>query len=267
MSDDSAAAGCTLAVRPGSVAGVRHVAIDNPPLGVLNQAVRHDLGSFFLAVAHHPGVRAVVLGSGPRNFCAGADLREYAQRRDAAVARQHVRNAHRMILALVELDLPTVASIRGACMGGGLELALGCSYRIAARGATLALPEVRRGAWPGTGGTMLLTRQIRPSLAKRLLYTGETLDASTALALGVIDELVDDDALDERTRALAADIAAQPESSIQTMTRLVDRNFRSEFRAHLDYEAECFVQAYQLPAALEGHAAFFEKRPARWREE
>lgn len=254
----------TLSVRHDTASAVLHVAIDNPPLGVLNQVVRRDLGSFFLEANTAARVRCVVFGSGPRSFCAGADLREYAQRFDAAVARVHVDNAHRMILALVEMDVPSIASIRGACMGGGLELALGCSYRIAARGATLALPEVRRGAWPGTGGSVLLARQVAPSLAKRLLFTGETLDAATACKMGLVDEVVDEDALESRTQALAAQIAAQPRTSIQTASRLVDRDFRAQFRAHLQYEAECFVQAYQLPAAREGYEAFFEKRAPHW---
>lgn len=245
---------------------VRHVAIHNPPLGVLNQTVRRELGDFFLRAQADPALRCVVFESGPRSFCAGADLREYALRFDMAVAREHVNNAHRMILALVELDVPTIASIRGACMGGGLELALGCSYRIAARGAMLALPEVTRGAWPGTGGSALLGRQLAPSLAKRLLFTGETLDAETACRLGVVDEVVEDALLDDRVQALALQFTAQPRSSIQTLSRLVDREFRAQFRAHLQHEAECFVQAYQLPAAREGSAAFFEKRSPRWQQ-
>lgn len=267
MNDNTTQSWSALSVRAGLTAAVRHVSIDNPPLGVLNQVVRKELGSFFLSVQDDPNVRCIVLDSGPRSFCAGADLSEYPQRFDPAVARAHVHNAHRMILSLVELDVPIIASIRGACMGGGLELALGCSYRVATRSAMLALPEVKRGAWPGTGGIVLLTRQIRPSLAKRLLYTGESLDAATALALGVIDEVVDDEALDERVRALAGEIAAQPKSSIQAMARLADRTFRSEFRAHLEYEAECFVHAYQLPAAREGYEAFFEKRAPQWRQD
>ena len=245
---------------------IRYVAINNPPLGVLNQAVRQELGTLLLRVQADAAVRCVVFNSGPRGFCAGADLHEYAMRSDLAVAREHVNNAHRMILALVELDVPTIASIRGACMGGGLELALGCSYRVAARSAVLGLPEVTRGAWPGTGGSVLLTRQLRPSLAKRLLFTGETLDADTACRLGVVDEVVDDDALDERVQALALRWAAQPRSSMQTMSRLVDRDFRAHFRSHLQYEAECFVLAYQLPAAREGSQAFFEKRSPRWQQ-
>ena len=107
---------------------------------------------------------------------------------------------------------------------------------------------------------------MRPSLAKRLLYTGETLDAAAACRMGLVDEVVDDDALDSHVQALAADITAQPRSSIQTMARLVDRDFRAQFRTHLQYEVECFVQAYQLPAAREGYSAFFEKRQPRWQQ-
>lgn len=251
-------------VRIGQSLALAYVSIHNPPLGVLNQTVRRELGDFFLAAQDEAQTRCIVFESGERSFCAGADLREYAQRFDAAIARAHAQNAHRMILALVDLDTPTIASLRGPCLGGGLELAMACSYRIAARTARFALPEVTRGAWPGTGGTVLLSRLVSPSAAKRLLYTGEALSAEEACAMGLVDEVVDDALLEERTQTLAGLIADKPRSSIQTMARLVDRDFRSSFRAHLQYEAECFVQAYQLPAAREGYDAFFEKRPPRW---
>lgn len=253
-----------LQVQHDAVRGITRLQIDNPPLGLLNQVVRQELGTFFQQLRQEPGVRCVVFGSGGRSFCAGADLREYPMRFDPAVARAHVENAHRMILALVECDTPVVAELRGPCMGGGFELALGCSYRIAGRSASFALPEVRRGAWPGTGGTVLLQRLVRPSLAKRLLYTGETLGAEQALALGLLDEVVDDEALRGRCEALARSIADQPRSSIQTMAQLLDGEFRAGFRGQLRYEAECFVQAYQQPAAREGYSAFFEKREPRW---
>ena len=255
-----------LKVRRDEARAVLSVAIHNPPLHVLTQTVRQELGTLFHQIQQEGFIRCMVFESGERNFCVGADLHEYALRFDAAVARAHVANAHRMILALVELDIPVIAAVRGPCMGGGFELALGCSYRVAARSATFALPEVNRGAWPGTGGCLLLSRLVRPSIAKRLLYTGETLDADVALALGLVDEVVDDQALDQRAQALADDIASKPRSSIQTMARLVDRDLRNQFRAHLQYEAECFVQAYQLPVAREGYTAFFEKRKPRWQQ-
>lgn len=253
-----------LQVQPDEDAAVLRLQIDNPPLGLLNQVVRRELGSFFTEVGQDPAVRCVLFGSGPRSFCAGADLREYPLRFDPAVARAHVDNAHRMILALVECDVPVVAELRGACMGGGFELALGCSYRVAGRSATFALPEVKRGAWPGTGGTALLGRLVRPSIAKRLLYTGETLTAELALGLGLVDEVVEDDRLAEHCAALAAVIAEQPRSSIRTMAQLLDGQFRAAFREHLRFEAECFVHAYQQPAAREGYESFFEKRKPRW---
>jgi len=254
----------TLKVRHDEAVGVLKVQIHNPPLSLLNQVVRRELGLLFRELSGAPALRCVVFGSSERSFCAGADLREYPMRFDPAVARVHVENAHRMILALVESDTPVIAAIRGPCMGGGLELALGCSYRIASRSATFALPEARRGAWPGTGGIFLLCRLVRTSIAKRLLYTGESLSSKEALDLGVVDEVVEDEQLDRRADDLAADIARQPASSLQTMAQLVDGPFRASFREHLRYEAERFVHAYQLPAAREGYQAFFEKREPRW---
>jgi enoyl-CoA hydratase len=244
--------------------GVLRLQIDNPPLGLLNQVVRQELGTLFEQVRHEAGVRCIVFGSSERSFCAGADLREYPLRFDPAVARAHVENAHRMILALVECDIPVVAELRGACMGGGFELALGCSYRVAARSASFALPEVKRGAWPGTGGMVLLGRLVRPSIAKRILYTGETLSANAALQLGLVDEVVEDPLLRTRCGELTRAIGSQPHTSIQTMATLLDRQFRDGFREHLRVEAEHFIRAYQLPAAREGYAAFFEKREPRW---
>jgi enoyl-CoA hydratase len=169
-----------------------------------------------------------------------------------------------MILALVESDTPVIAALRGPCLGGGFELALGCGYRLAARSATFALPEVKRGAWPGTGGIALLERLVGPSRARRLLYTGETLTAQQALSMGVVDEVVEDESLDTAARELAIRFAQQPASSIRTMAQLLDGAFRPDFRAHLAREAESFVRAYQLPAAREGYQAFFEKREPRW---
>lgn len=254
----------TLAVSVDPAAAIVEVRIEQPPLNLLNQEVRRELGTFFESIAAVPQARCVVFGSGARTFCAGADLKEYPLRFDPAVARAHVDNAHRMIRALVECDTPVLAALRGPCMGGGFELALGCGLRIAARSATFALPEVKRGAWPGTGGIALLARLVGPSRARRLLYTGRSLTAQEALDAGLVDEVVDDDALESAARDLATTFAQQPASSLRTMTQLLDGEFRSRFRAHLEIEAESFVRAYQLPAAREGYQAFFEKREPRW---
>ncbi len=254
----------TLLLQHDPVRAVLELRIHQPPLNLLTQTLRQELGSFFLGLAAARDVRCVVFASGERTFCAGADLQEYPLRFDPAVARAHVDNAHRMILALVDCDTPVIAALRGPCMGGGLELALACGYRIAASTASFALPEVKRGAWPGTGGIPLLARLVGPSTARRLLWTAETLSAAEALRLGLVDEVVDEAQLEPRAHALATEFAQQPATSVRTISHLLDHAFRNSLREHLRHEAECFVQAYQLPAAREGYQAFFEKREPRW---
>lgn len=243
---------------------VARFAIANPPLNVLTQAVRRELGIFFAGAQERRDLRCVIFDSGERAFSAGADLREFPLRFDAKVARAHGENAQRMIRALVELDIPVIASIRGFCMGGGLELALGCTLRLAARNAVFALPEIDRGVWPGTGGIALLTRLIGPVSAKQMLYGGQRIDAEQALALGLVDEIVDNDGLEQRALELASLYASKPGQSVRTITSLVDHEFRRVFRRHLEVELEAFVLAYQSRDAAEGNQAFFEKRPPVW---
>lgn len=245
--------------------GVARIAIDQPPLNVLTQAVRRQLGDAFLKFNAQRDVRCVVFGSAERAFCAGADLTEFPQRFDAVVARQHADNAHRMILALVELDIPVIAALRGFCLGGGFELALGCGSRIAARSAQLGLPEIDRGVWPGTGGIALLERLLGPVTTKRLVYGGVRLNAEQALALGLVDEVVDDALLDQRAVDIATAYAAKPGLSMRTITQLVEHDFRAAFRNYLLFERERFVEAYQTDDAREGNRAFFEKRAPNWR--
>src|SRR4030095_1884909 len=136
---ETSSAGDSNGVRITPAPGVARIAIDNPPLNVLTQSVRRELGDAFLSFNTRRDVRCVVFGSAARAFCAGADLAEFPQRFDPVVARQHVENAHRMIVALVELDVPVIAAVRGFCFGGGCELALGCSTRIAARSTPFGL--------------------------------------------------------------------------------------------------------------------------------
>jgi enoyl-CoA hydratase/carnithine racemase len=244
--------------------GVARVSIDNAPLNVLTQAVRRQLGDTLLALSEKPDVRCVVFGSGERAFCAGADLTEFPLRFDPEVAAQHADNAHRMMLALVELGIPVIAAVHGHCLGGGLELALGCTLRIAGRSAQFGLPEIDRGVWPGTGGIVLLERLVGPATAKRLLYGGDRVSAEQALALGLVDEMVDDARLEARALELAATWAGKPGGSIRTITELIDRDFRASFREYLQVEHRHFVQAYQSHDAREGNRAFFEKRAPHW---
>lgn len=243
--------------------GIWRVDIANPPLNLLTQAVRKELGDAFDLLERDERVRVVVFGS-EGNFCAGADLKEFPLRFDAAVARAHCENGQRMVFRIASMRKPVIAAIDGHCMGGGYELALACGFRIASARARMALPEIRRGVWPGTGGIHLLERLAGPALARRLLLTGETLEAPAALERGLVDEVVAPDVLEEHVLDFARTLANRPPSCVRSISMLLDHDFLAGFRRHLAYELELFVQAYQDHAAREGNQAFFEKRAPRW---
>ena len=126
------------------------------------------------------------------------------------------------------------------------------------------MPEIKRGVWPGTGGIFLLERLVGVSRARRLLMTGNTIGSDEALAIGLVDEVVAEDALDQHVMQFAHELANRPLSSVRSISTLLDKDFLAAFRRYLDYELEVFVQAYQLPPAREGNLAFFEKREPRW---
>lgn len=239
--------------------------IDRPPLNLLDQAVRASLADAFLALDAEEAVRAIVLGPGEQHFCAGADMNEFAARRDAQVAERHGRNAHRMIRAVVNCRKPTIAAIEGACLGGGFEIALGCDWRIAGRDARIGLPEGRRGVFPGTGGVPLLVRQVGAAQAKRLLWDCTILDGAQAGGAGLVDAAcAPGDAPAEALR-LAADWAAASAPAVRACKRMADGIFRRAFEEHLAEEIGEYVRAFATDDAAEGVAAFRARREPAWR--
>jgi enoyl-CoA hydratase len=158
--------------------------------------------------------------------------------------------------------MPTIAAIDGMAFGGGLELALCCDLRIAARGARFALPEVKIGIVPGWGGPARLAALIGTSRTKHMALTGTPLDAQTALQWGLANEVVEADALLERACALAAEIAGGPRTAVQVTKQLVDAAASGAPTAILDALAAGFVSGTDDLA--EGVAAFREKRAPRF---
>jgi enoyl-CoA hydratase len=240
------------------------VRIDNPPLNLLTQDVRRALGDFFSDIAADGTARAVLLAPGEQHFCAGADMSEFPLRFDPEVARRHGENGHRMCLSLVRCALPVVAAIEGACMGGGLELALGCDFRVAAGSARLGLPEIRRGVWPGTGGMPLLARLVGDQRAKALVIGGDILDARDARELGLVDRLAETGNAEDVALVWARELAGKPARPLQAAKRLLDHAFVARLEAHLENELEAYVACYQTEDAREGNRAFFDKREPVW---
>ena len=164
------------------------VTIDNPPVNALKHEVRAGLADAFRQAGSDERVRAVVLACAGRTFVAGADITEFGKPAKSPTLRE-------VTPVLESLGKPIVAAIHGTALGGGLELALACHYRVAVKSARLGLPEVKLGILPGAGGTQLLPRAVGAEEALRMIVTGEMVSAMRAHELGLVDAIIDGDLL------------------------------------------------------------------------
>ncbi len=184
--------------RDGAVA---IITIDNPPVNALSFHVREPLMKAFETLRDDASVEAIVLACAGRTFVAGADITEFGK----PMQRPDLRD---LIATLEKIEKPTVAAIHGTALGGGLELALGCHFRIADRAAKLGLPEVKLGLLPGAGGTVRLPYLIGPQKALKIIVSGIPIGAAEALEGGLVDAIAENDVVAsavEFARARAAE--------------------------------------------------------------
>jgi 3-hydroxyacyl-CoA dehydrogenase len=164
--------------------GLAILTIDNPPVNALSREVRRGLSQAIENVSKDFQVRAVVITGAGRTFISGADIREFGKPFQPPGLTD-------VINRIDGCNKPVIAAIHGVALGGGLEVALGCHFRIATKDAKLGLPEVKLGLLPGAGGTQRLPRAVGPELAVRMILSGEPISAAAALSSGLIDEIVD----------------------------------------------------------------------------
>ena len=234
-------------------------------LNALNAQLFNDLERVFQFLAQDPGTRAVVItGAGEKAFAAGADIAELADIPDAAAGEKLSLRVQSVLRLLDTSSKPVVAAINGFALGGGLELALACTLRLAAETAKLGQPEVKLGLLPGYGGTQRLPRLIGRSAALKLLLTGEMITAGDALRLGLVDEVVPAADLADRTHALAARIANGPQLALAATLEAVREGMYLPLEEGLALEAHLFGKLFDTADKKEGVAAFLDKRPARW---
>jgi enoyl-CoA hydratase len=237
-------------------------------LNALNNQVFDELERIFAAFSDTrdqvSGVRvALITGAGEKAFAAGADINELA--RTTAFSGEHLSRRGQSIFELIEsCGRPVIALINGFALGGGCELALSCSMRIASNNAKLGLPEVKLGVIPGYGGTQRLPRLIGESRALRLLLTGDIIDAAEALRIGLVDEVVPAADLLARGHALATQIATSAPLAITGCLEAVRRGSHVHLHEAMRVEAEIFGQLCDTEDKAEGTAAFLGKRTPIW---
>lgn len=245
--------------------GVATITLNRPPANAFSREGLLRLRDAIRELEADAAVRALVItGSGPKFFSAGADLNTFASG-DKAVALDMISAFGQAFEALADTRLVTVAALNGYAMGGGLECSLACDIRIAEEHAQMALPEASVGLLPGGTGTQTLPWLVGEGWAKRMILTGERVDAATALRIGLVEEVVPQGQALGKALEMARRVGRQSPDSVRACKRLVHQARQGVPRgAALAAEREAFVGLFDGPNQLEGVRAFLEKREVRW---
>jgi enoyl-CoA hydratase len=211
------------------------------------------------------GTRALLFtGAGPKAFCAGADIKELLGR-SVIESKRFAELGQRIFAKLDLLPIPSVAVINGYAFGGGLELALACTFRIATANAKMGLPEIKLGAIPGYGGTQRLPRVIGEARALEMIMTGRTVDAEEALRLGLVSRIIEGDAV-AGGMAFAREFTKFSLPVLALAREAVMRAGDTPINEGLKIEADLNTLAFQTKDVQEGMAAFIEKREAKFKD-
>jgi enoyl-CoA hydratase len=244
---------------------VTFITLNRPKvLNALNNATFVELEAAFLAISQDPAIRAVVVtGAGEKAFVAGADIQELAPL--GAVEGHAMAARGQAVFDLIEnCGKPVIAAINGFALGGGCELAMACTIRIASETARLGQPEVKLGILPGYGATQRLPRLVGKGTALKLLLTGDMVGASEAFRIGLVDEVVPAEALLPRAEALAKSIAANAPLAVRGCLEAVHAGYDLPLASALALEASLFGLSCATSDKAEGTRAFLEKRQAEW---
>ncbi len=233
-------------------------------LNALSFSLIRDLRARLEELSGSDARALIVTGTGDRAFCAGADVAELAGR-SLQAQRRGTEFGQSTFAMLDSLPMPSVAVINGYAFGGGLELAMACSFRLALPNAKMGLPEIKLGLIPGYGGTQRLPRLIGEARALEMVMTGRTVGAEEALAIGLVNRLVEGDAI-EAGAAFAAEFTGFSLPVLGLAREAVKRALDVPLSEGLRIEADLSTLAFQTQDSREGVAAFLEKRKPEFRD-
>ncbi len=244
-------------------AAVAVVTINRPKvLNALNARTLDELGRVIAELAHDEGVRAVVItGAGEKSFVAGADINELAVLTPDG-GREHARRGQQVFDLIEQMGKPVIAAINGFALGGGCELAMACTIRIAAATAKLGQPEINLGLIPGYAGSQRLARIVGTGRALELLLTGDAIGADEAHRLGLVNRVVPAADLMAEARKLAAVLAAKAPVAVRYILEAVHKGVEMPFAQAEVFEATLFGLVASTDDMREGTNAFLEKRKA-----
>jgi enoyl-CoA hydratase len=240
------------------------IVLDNPPMNVVTTELTAQLRSALQAIAADDEVRAVVVhGAGGRAFCAGSDIGEFESLHGRA-AEGKLLLEKLVYRQLAQLPVPTIAAIEGHALGGGLELALCCDFRIATTRSKLGMPELKLGVTPGSGGTQRLPRIVGPAHAKEIILLGEPMDAATAQSIGLVTRVVDPGEAVTAARKMAHTLAERGPVAVRVAKKLLDAATETSLEEGLALETDGSEVVFATEDVLEGARAFLGKRTPRF---
>ena len=244
--------------------GVALLTLDNPPLNLLTLDMTHELNALMPRLAEDQAVRALVLtGSGERAFCAGSDVKEFPQVADAVVPKK-LALENEAYSRIAEFPKPTIAALNGLAFGGGLELAACCDLIIAEADTMVALPEIKLGVFPGSGGTIRVTRRIGEGRAKEMMFLGEPVAVETALAWGLVNRVASRRGAVAVALEIARQLSATPNVALQLCKQAIAMTFDRPEREALEATLALSDRAFRTEDCAEGVRAFFAKEPPRF---
>ena len=242
------------------------VTINRPKvLNALNARTLDELGRAVLDLKHDDGVRVVIVtGAGEKSFVAGADISELAVQtptggRELALTGQHVLDA------IENLGKPVIAAINGYALGGGCELAMACTLRLAADTAKLGQPEINLGIIPGYAGTQRLSRLVGKGKAMELILSGALIGASEAERIGLVNRVVPAAELMTEARKLAGQLAASAPIAMRYIISAINKSLEMPFAERSVFETTLFGLIASTDDMREGTRAFLEKRKAEFK--
>lgn len=244
--------------------GIAVVTLDNPPLNLNTLGTISRLLEVCGTIADDQDVRVVVVtGAGDKAFCAGSDIREFADVRHDVVPRK-LRRENQAFTAIERLPQPVIAALNGVTLGGGGEIALACDIRIIDERARIGFPEVNLGVFPGSGGVFRLPRVVGLPRAYELMYTGEAIDAAEALRIGLVNRVAAAGHALEDALALARVLAAKPALSLSLVRAAARESLYQDVDTATRRTLEDSHRVFAGPDIAEGVDAFFTKRPPRF---
>ena len=244
------------------------VTLNRPPHNPMGMAMVDRLEELFPELESDKSIRVIILtGAGERSFSVGADIREFGKGASEMGLKGLIGQRLRLVELAENLEKPIICAIRGACVGGALELALGCHFRLAAQGARIGLPEIELGIVPAWGGTQRLTRTVGRAHALDLMLRAKKIGADEALRIGLVHEVCEPEELLERARALAGELAMKPPLAVAGILKAVIQGGPLRLHEGLDLEFEALTRTSGSKDAREGITAFLEKRQPVFRGE